>query len=143
MGNIISDPVGFFTRAERRTTGRNGPAASVSEVQAVRTCSPGMPDNGYLEKKNAVIGTLKKQLAELKAYRDQLTQQLGRNEKEKTENKINLQQVENTPWLLTEKEDLLKVTWKLDEQKIEYEKSRNHIDRLLQNIDNLLSIAAE
>lgn len=96
-----------------------------------------------MEEKNAAIHTLKKQKLELEEHRDQLTQHLKRNEEEKKENKMNLQQVENTPGLLKEKEDLLKVTWKLDEQQREYEKSRNRVDRLLQNIDTLLSIAAK
>lgn len=99
--------------------------------------------NIALEEKNAVIHTLKKQKAELEEHGDQLTQQLKRNEKEKKENKMNLQQVENTPGLLKEKEDLLKVTWKLDEQQREYEKLRNHADLLLLNIHTLLSIAAK
>lgn len=93
--------------------------------------------------KNAVIHTLKKQKVELEEHQARLTQHLKRNEEEKKENKMNLQQVENTPGLLKEKEDLLKVTWKLDEQQREYEKSRNRVDRLLQNIDTLLSIAAK
>lgn len=96
-----------------------------------------------LEEKNAVIHTLNKQKAGLEEHRDQLTQHLKRNEEEKKENKMNLQQVENTPGLLKEKEDLIKVTWKLDEQQREYEKSMNHVDRLLQNINTLLSIAAK
>lgn len=91
-----------------------------------------------LEKKNAVINTLTELKKELEKHRDQLAQQLERIETGRNENKMKLRQVENTPDFLKEKDDLLNVKSKLDDEEKTYETFVLDVKQMLQTTETLL-----
>lgn len=92
-----------------------------------------------LEKTNAVINTLEELKKELEKHRDHLTQQLERIETGRNENKMKIRQVEDTPDFLKEKDDLLNVKSKLDDEQRTYGTFVLHVDQMLQTTDTLLS----
>lgn len=96
-----------------------------------------------LEKKNAVINTLTELKKELEKHRDQLTQQLERIETGRNENKMKLRQVEDTPDFLKEKDVLLNVKSKLDDEQRTYGTFVLDVDQMLQTTDTLLVIVTE